>query len=131
MQIKKTVCLIDDDEIYQFLSQEIIERCHHVQNILTFCNGEEAIDYFRSVYTCPSNLPDLILLDLNMPIMDGWGFLQEYITLKPKIEKKITIYIVSSSIDPRDINKAKSFKEVTDFIIKPMTQETFNSLMSN
>ncbi|PLB17916.1 MAG: Two-component response regulator [Flavobacteriaceae bacterium FS1-H7996/R] len=70
-------------------------------------------------------LPDVILLDLNMPVMDGWEFLEEFISLKPKLEKKIPIYIVSSSNDPADIMKAKSISEVTDFIIKPVTEAKF------
>jgi FixJ family two-component response regulator len=60
-----------------------------------------------------------------MPVMDGWGFLKKYVDLQSKLAKKIPIYIVSSSIDPIDIQKSKSINSVIDFIVKPMTKETF------
>jgi CheY-like chemotaxis protein len=83
----------------------------------------EAIDFLKKVKDYPAKLPDIIFLDLFMPIMDGWGFLNEFILLRPNLKKKITIYIVSSSIDPADLQRAKSFSDVTDFIIKPITEK--------
>ena len=67
----------------------------------------------------------MIFLDLFMPVMNGWNFLEEYILLKPYLKKKITIYIISSSIDPVDIKRAKSISEVSDYIIKPITRSKF------
>ncbi|OPZ98603.1 MAG: hypothetical protein BWY70_01181 [Bacteroidetes bacterium ADurb.Bin408] len=64
-----------------------------------------------------------------MPVMDGWEFLEEYIMLQPKLEKKITIYIISSSINPRDIERASTINAVTDFIIKPVTREKFTEII--
>lgn len=68
-------------------------------------------------------LPDVIFLDIDMPIMDGFEFMEEYVKLKPKLGKKITIYMVSSSVDPVDIDRAKKISEITDYIIKPITQD--------
>ncbi|WP_300567206.1 response regulator [Flavobacterium sp.] len=119
------ICIIDDDRIYQYLAHKIISETNLVDEIDVFSNGLEAINFLKSAHSDKNKLPDIILLDLFMPVMDGWGFLKEYILIKPELVKKIPIYIVSSSIDPADIQKSKSIKNVTDFIVKPMTRESF------
>ena len=73
---------------------------------------------------------EIIFLDINMPIMDGWQFLEEYIKLNPKIGKKIVIYICSSSISPDDINKAKEISAVTDYIIKPVSKDMLAEILT-
>lgn len=126
-----TLCVIDDDEAFRFLTKLIVEETNLVNEIMFFPTGFEAINFFKSTKNDPKKLPEIILLDLNMPVMDGWEFLNEYIGLKPEIGKKITTYIVSSSINPLDIQKAKSIREVKDFVIKPITQETFEEMVQN
>jgi CheY-like chemotaxis protein len=71
----------------------------------------------------PEALPEIILLDLSMPVMDGWQFLDAFTKLNPKIGKKITIYICSSSISPDDVTRSKTISAVTDYIIKPITKD--------
>jgi len=126
-----TLFLIDDDSIYQFLTKKVIEETKIIDQIKIFSNGLEAIQFLDSVKDIPSKLPDIILLDLTMPVMDGWEFLEEYILLKPKFNKKITLYIVSSSIAPSDIEKAKSISTVTDFVVKPITKEKLIAIIKN
>lgn len=125
------ICIIDDDKIFQFLAHKIITDTHLVEEIDVFSNGLEAINYLKSAHLDKDKLPDIILLDLFMPVMDGWGFLKEYLLLKPELVKKIPIYIVSSSIDPADIQKSKSIQNVTDYIVKPMTKEGFINIVGN
>jgi len=131
MKMIDTLCIVDDDGMFQMLTQIIIEKTQRVQKIKIFSNGKEAIDFLNSVHDQPDKLPEIILLDLNMPIMDGWGFLEEYLLLKPRIGKEILIYIVSSSIDPEDIERARKISEVTDYVIKPVTQEKFINLLNS
>ena len=126
-----TLCLVDDDSIFQFLTSEVIKSTDLVDRIELFSNGYEAIEFLKSVQDRSEELPEVIFLDLFMPVMDGWNFLEEYILLKPKLTKKITIYIVSSSIDPVDIKRAKAITEVTDYIIKPITKDKFISTIRN
>lgn len=74
-------------------------------------------------------MPDVIFLDINMPIMNGWQFLEQFKQIQPKIDKEITIYLVSSSFDDRDINRSKEYTEVTDYIIKPVKRSNLLSVL--
>lgn len=115
------VCIIDDDEIYQFTVTKTIKNHNLAKKILVFSDGELAIQFLLDNIGNNENVPDVILLDINMPIMDGWQFLEEYVHLKPRIGKKIIIYLVTSSIDPVDVERAKKISEISDYIIKPVT----------
>lgn len=123
------VALIDDDEIVKFIGSKVIESTKLVDRIKTFSNGEEAINFLKSNSKQPDLLPEIILLDLSMPIMDGFEFLENYITLEPKLNKKITIYVVSSSISEKDIGRINKISEVSDYIIKPITKEKFENIV--
>lgn len=114
------VCIVDDDAVYQFTMTSILEKLKSFNKILVFSDGEEAIEYLISNLDNDKQLPDVIFLDLDMPIMDGFQFMEEYINIKPRVGKKITIYMVSSSVDQRDIDKANSISEISDYIIKPI-----------
>lgn len=125
----KCVAIIDDDIIYRITTQKILEHSNLTDKILFFSDGEEAIEYLSIRQNRPEELPDVILLDLNMPVMDGWDFLEEYIIVKPKIGKQITIYVVSSSVRKSDIEKAKKISEVTDYIVKPVTGDALTTIL--
>ncbi|WP_424492592.1 response regulator [Salinimicrobium sp. GXAS 041] len=123
-------CIIDDDKIYVNLVKKIIEIKKLSRNLIIFKNGKEALEYFRSILENlnQNRLPDIIFLDLNMPIMDGWEFLSEFVKIKNNFQKKITLYVVSSSINPRDLERAKSFNMVTDYLIKPIELKRFEKI---
>ena len=123
------VALIDDDEIVSFISKKIIEQTELVKQIKTFSGGQLAIDFLTKHAGQPELLPEIILLDLNMPGMNGFEFLAEFIRLKPRFEKKINIYVLSSSLAQSDYDRIKSIKSVSDFIIKPITKEKFEKIV--
>ncbi|MEO6149614.1 MAG: response regulator [Mucilaginibacter sp.] len=114
-------CVIDDDEIYTFAVKRIIAHAKFAEKTLFFHNGQVALDFFVEYIKQTELLPDVILLDINMPVLDGWQFMDAFAALMPEIKKKITVYIVSSSIAEEDYNRAKSFEAVSDFIVKPIT----------
>lgn len=129
MKTIKNLTLIDDDDIFVFLTKKAIESTNLVEFIKVFGNGLDAINFIKENCDDVDSLPEVILLDLSMPIMDGWQFLDQFTKLIPKIEKKITIYICSSSISPSDILLAKKNNAVSDYIIKPVTKEKLTELI--
>jgi CheY-like chemotaxis protein len=111
--------------IYQFAVKLNLKQHKLAESIMTFDNGEEARKYFSENAGNPEKLPDVILLDINMPIMDGWDFLEWYKVNKEGFARKIPVFMVSSSIDWRDIERAKSYDSVMDYISKPLTEGNF------
>jgi len=118
-----TIAVVDDDKVFQFTTLRTIQAVKLSDNILQFPNGEDALNFLRKHANESEVLPDFIFLDINMPLVDGWMFLDDYASLKASIEKDITIFMVSSSIDPKDISRARSNPNVTDYITKPITIE--------
>jgi CheY-like chemotaxis protein len=99
-------------------------------DITDFLDGNKALTYLREHCSSPELLPDVIFLDLRMPIMDGWEFLDEYRNIAPILSKPNRLYVFSSSISSYDIERAKTNPNVTDFIIKPILKEKFVEILS-
>lgn len=130
--LDKILC-VDDDPITLMLCKKVVEKAQFAKEIDTANNGEEAINYFDALYLEKKNnvsivYPKLVLLDLNMPVMDGWEFLESFKTKNYLNVFDLTRFIVvSSSIDPNDINKAKTYP-VIGFISKPVTKDMLENL---
>jgi CheY-like chemotaxis protein len=120
-------CIIDDDPIFVYGAQALMQLTNFCNSMMVYNNGEEALNNLKVLLSSGEKLPDVILLDLNMPIMDGWEFLEEF--TKIKTEKEITIFIVTSSIDPNDVEKAKTYSEVSNYIVKPVTTESLEHIL--
>eukprot|EP00933_Yihiella_yeosuensis_P036148 TRINITY_DN29862_c0_g1_i1.p1 TRINITY_DN29862_c0_g1~~TRINITY_DN29862_c0_g1_i1.p1 ORF type:complete len:131 (-),score=25.26 TRINITY_DN29862_c0_g1_i1:105-497(-) len=125
------VCLIDDDDIYQFLLKKELRHTNLVERINLFSDGRKAMEFFKENKGNTEALPDVIFLDINMPIMNGWRFLEEFKQLQDDISKKITIYMVSSSFDDRDVTRSQEYAEVTDYIIKPVKRSNLISVLED
>lgn len=123
------LALVDDDDTFVYITKRIIEKTNHVKEIKVFGNGLDALNYLKENLNSEYKLPDIIFLDLSMPIMDGWQFLDEFTTLEKQKTNKIIIYVCSSSISPHDIMKAKKMSVVSDFIIKPVTKDKFSEII--
>jgi len=130
MAHRKTIYIIDDDKLFVFLTKKVIQETNLVADIREFGDGQVAIEHFKQIAGNTELLPDIVFLDLSMPIMDGWEFLQEYTTLEPQIEKEIKLYIFTSSISPHDVERANGIGAVTDFVIKPLSKEKFVQMIS-
>jgi len=123
------VALVDDDKIFQFITGKILKSIPEVTKILQFENGQQFFDYVTKNYDNSEALPDLVFLDIQMPFMDGWQFMNEYSSLRIKFAKKMYISILSSSISLYDKEKAKSFREIKNYLVKPINKEEFISIV--
>lgn len=123
MKAKKHLCVIDDDKVYQFTIKKTLELKNTFARVSFFNDGKEGINFIKSKINVEDELPDIILLDLNMPVLDGWGFMEEFMAIRSRLPKPVYIYLVTSSIDLRDRDRAKNYSEVSDFKIKPITYE--------
>lgn len=91
MITKKSIWIVDDDPIYQIIANKIVQRSAMFSEVTTFKNGKEAIDTVHLALESKNTIPDIILLDINMPVMDGWEFMEELSAVKPKIEKEFSV----------------------------------------
>ncbi len=123
-------CIIDDDDMYVNLITKVINMRNLVKNLLIFKNGKEALDYFVGALKKleERKIPQVILLDLNMPVMNGWQFLNSLSEYDFPELKNSTLYIVSSSINPADIERSKAINLVKDFLIKPVTVDQLSEV---
>lgn len=117
------VFIIDDDTIHQRIAQIMIEKHQLFDEYTSFVEAEKAVTFLKENKAIATNLPDVILLDLNMPVIDGWDFLDLYEGFKNEVAKAIRIFIVTSSVDEKDILKAQRYSTVTGFISKPLSPD--------
>jgi len=129
--MKKSICIIDDDSLYKLLLIKSINKLNMEVQINCFANGREGYDSIYKDLNTAENLPDIIFLDINMPEMDGWEFMDEFIQIQKSLSKKITIYIVSSSIAFQDTEKANRYKEISGYIIKPFQADCLKKILSD
>jgi len=111
--------IIDDDKLSITLMSMLISKNKFCGEIVPFFDPKVSLVELKKNCNSPLNLPDVIFLDLNMPILNGWQFLDELVLLS--IKKEISIFIVTSSINPYDIEMAKNYDMVKSYIIKPIT----------
>ena len=131
MNTSYNICIVDDDNIYQFTMIKTLKSIPSTDKIIVFSDGERALNFLTENIDKENKLPDVIFLDINMPIMDGFQFMEEYVKIKPNVGKKITIYMVSSSVDPADIQRAKNISDISDYIIKPIKSGELRTLIQN
>ncbi len=97
------------------------------EQVSMFMDGESALNFIQSHLSDQSALPDVIFLDINMPVMDGWQFVEEF--RKLNLDKKIALYMVSSSVDETDMKRSKEYNVINDYIIKPVGKHRFEELL--
>lgn len=127
----KTIWLVDDDPIFVYLTLKMMNKEHLAHLIEVFENGQQALDQLKHLSEQFGDLPQVIFLDLMMPVLDGWGFLDEYAELDEMVRRKIKIYVLSSSKSPQDIHRAKEIKVICDFITKPLSKSRFSEIVKN
>jgi CheY-like chemotaxis protein len=128
----RLVLLVDDDDATNFINKLLIHKFDLTDELVIAKNGKEALDFLQKrMDKNDSNLnafPELILLDINMPVMDGFGFLEAFDTLDLPQKSKIKIAVLTTSMNPKDIDKVKALG-VSDFLNKPLSKATLQNLV--
>lgn len=120
MKKNNSVCIIDDDSIFVYIVKRLMDESNFCDSIIEFENGKEGIEGVLELNT-KNKLPNIIFLDLSMPIMSGWEFLDAFAEAKISNKEAIKIIVMSSSINPNEIEMIKAYPMVTDYIVKPIT----------
>lgn len=128
----KNILLIDDDDIVNLINSMVIKLSDQDIEVRSAINGSVALSMLKeSIVNESDHFPDLIFLDINMPEMDGWEFLEELKVISENILSKCKIIMLTSSIDSIDIKKAKNNPMLDDYVVKPLNIEIFKSLSSS
>ena len=119
----KCIMLIDDSEIDNMVNKHILSKNNVAENIVVLSSATDALDYLQQNIgnQNPLLIPKVILLDINMPIMNGFGFLAEFEKLPQEFTDNIEVVMLTSSVDPNDIRRSKEFNSVRNFISKPLS----------
>ena len=111
-------CIIEDDPIHLFITKKYMEIPNLVKEVIVYENGKDAFEGLKSKFHNGEKLPQIIFLDLNMPVWNGWQFLKEFTKLST--DQEITIYILSSSNSEEDLERAKQYEKIKNYYIKPI-----------
>lgn len=126
-----SILLIEDDEATNFIHQLVIKRLDCAEHVHVSWNGADALDYLkRCTKTPPCQHPDLILLDINMPGLNGWEFLEEYTKLKNEDGDDIVVVVLTTSLNPEDKHRATTNPLVTAFKNKPLTPSLMEEILT-
>lgn len=130
-----SILCIEDDAITLMLYKMVLTKASFTNEIITTTNGEEALNYINKLKEANSdgtikNVPQLIFLDLNMPVMGGWEFLEIFSSSEYAEYNHIKVIILSSTVDPDDLEKSKKYSMVIDFLSKPISRELLEYIKS-
>lgn len=123
MKKLKRILLIDDSEATNYMNQYFFEKLDACDRIDVATNGQEGLDYLMSIKeeNWDTEMPDLILLDIKMPVLDGFGFLEQYEKLPSDMRKSVITVLLTTSMSQSDRDRAKEYESVNSFLNKPLT----------
>jgi len=122
------VLLVDDNDIDNFINERMITTSHFSTGVVVKNSGEAALEYLRGLGEHTDQLPQVIFLDLNMPVMDGFAFLDEFEKLPSVVHDHCKIVVLSSSISPEDINRASTNPRVYKYVNKPLSERYLDAI---
>lgn len=126
MPATAVTCIIDDDEIFVYAMTKLIKLKQLSKQVIVFKRADEAIHYLADNQSNTALLPDIVLLDINLPETNGWDFIAQYQTLKSCLKKLPSIYMLSSSVSHEDRQKAEQLTDISSYFIKPLSKENFS-----
>lgn len=122
--------LVDDNMNDNFFHERVIRKCNAAHTVVIKESGMEALDYLKSSGDPENPHPDLIFLDINMPGMNGWEFLQEFKKLDKKLQCKMIVIMLTTSVNPEDEAMARTYDLLSDFKTKPLTTEMLEDVLN-
>lgn len=125
------VMLIDDSDIDLFLNKKFLSLAGISDNTISFLSAREALDYIEAHADDPHKIPAVILLDIQMPEINGFQFLELYGKVPEKVQSKTKVVMLSSTIDPIDLERARNNKYVLDILKKPLDANTLKEVLQN
>ena len=123
MPNSRNVLLVDDNEIDNFINERIIVSSGFAKEVVVKNSADGALKYLQGLTSTPEKIPDYIFLDLNMPVKDGFGFLEDFASIDEAIRQRSKVIVLSSSISPDDINRASTNPYVHKYINKPLSEK--------
>lgn len=117
--------IIDDDEIIIYLTDKLLKKVEFSEKVEKFTDASAAIERLKFAIELGEDIPEVILFDLNMPVMNGWDFIEEF----RKLKTNIPAFVFTSSIDPADKQKSFQYPEIKDFITKPLTIQKLDKIL--
>lgn len=123
------VIVLDDDQIQHLILKKMMLKYDMISETLFTDDGVNVLEFLTANKYEKQILPELLFLDLNMPKLNGWRFLENLKTLYPQLIKPVKVYILSSSVDPKDVKRSEKYTFVKSYLIKPVTRERLNSIM--
>ena len=119
----KSILLIDDDEATNYLHKFYINEWEITEKIYVAVNGKEAIDFLQTNESFKNEKPSLILLDINMPVMNGFEFMEAYGELEEELKASTVVVMLTTSLHPKDLERADTFSDLKAYINKPLTKD--------
>jgi CheY-like chemotaxis protein len=123
-----SIFIVDDDPIHQQITKIMLDRLSISNDVTKFSDAQDVLEHLRTNTDVAAALPDVILLDLNMPVMDGWEFLEAFSHLRGQLCKNIRVYVLTSSIDDTDKERVNKFDFVSGYLTKPLTNDVIIKL---
>jgi CheY-like chemotaxis protein len=126
--MSQTILLVDDEPVFNFIAESHIKRVNPSYEVYSVFNGKEALAYLNESLSGRLKIPSHIFLDLNMPIMNGFTFLEEFKKFSTDVQRSIQIFVVSTSVNPFDLTQAKAYG-ISDYINKPLSTDFLKSVL--
>ena len=123
--------VLDDDQIQHLIIKRMLKNYEQFNDTIYSTDGYSILDFLNTHKTDESILPEILLMDLHIPKLSGWKFLDSLETLYPQLIKPITVYIITSSINPKDIKRCNKYPFIKSYLVKPVTKEVLNPIMKN
>lgn len=130
MHVLDKILIIDDDPISGIILEKVNAHVHFATEVISLYSAVDALDYLLSLKDRRETAPEVIFLDICMPIVNGWQFLEQFKTLEAPGLQNTIIFMLATSSDQSDINRAKKFASVEDYIVKPLTADRLSAIQA-